>query len=196
MNWTGKPARILKNMKLKAIALVTALTGVSFLAQAQSGTQGFADIGAPTVTGGDIGTATHFYIGNLISTGAQSGDFVGLSTQIFGPLNFDVTNPTSLSFGNGTFGSFSSTSIDVLTQSGSSVDIYVLGHYSGGSFGGTSSDSGSASFHMTFNQTPAGTGSISDSAGLSIPPEPVPEPTTLALAALGGASLLLFRRRK
>jgi hypothetical protein len=26
--------------------------------------------------------------------------------------------------------------------------------------------------------------------------EPVPEPTTLALAGLGGLSLLLFRRRK
>lgn len=184
-------------MKLKTIALVTALTGVSILAQAQSGTQGFADIGAASVNGGDIETATHFYIGNLITTGSQAGDFLGLSTQIFGSVDFDVTSPTSLSFGNGTLGTFSSTSIDVLTQTASSVDIYILGNYTAGTFGGTSSDSGPASFHITFNQTPAGIGSISDSAGLSIPPEPapVPEPTTMAFAALGGA-LLLFRRRK
>jgi len=46
--------------------------------------------------------------------------------------------------------------------------------------------------------TPAGTPSTMavDPEGLNIVLEPVPEPTTIALATLGGASLLLFRRRK
>ena len=183
-------------MKLKTIALVAALTGASILAQAQSGTLSFVDIGSPSASPvTDIGSDTIFNIGNLIST-VGYGDFSGLSVQIFGPQTIDLTSPTSLSFGNATFGTFSSTSISVISQSSSSVDIYVLGNYIAGTFGGTLSDSGPASFHITFGQTPAGTGSLNDSAGLSIPPEPVPEPTTMAFAALGGASLLLFRRRK
>jgi len=181
-------------MKLKTIALVAALTGVSVLAQAQSGTLSFADIGSASVDGGNIGTATVFNIGDLLSTGSSTGAFTGLPSQSFGSISFNVTSPTSLSFDNLTFGTFASTSIELLSQGSGTTDIYVLGNYTGGAY--DPSTSGVASFHITFNQTPAGTGSISDSAGLSIPPEPVPEPATMALAALGGASLLLFRRRK
>jgi hypothetical protein len=46
--------------------------------------------------------------------------------------------------------------------------------------------------------TPPGTAAniLNDPAGLNFVLSPVPEPTTLALAALGGAAMLLIRRKK
>jgi hypothetical protein len=55
---------------------------------------------------------------------------------------------------------------------------------------------------VSFTQSPAGTGSISDSASISIPPEAVPEPSTILLAGVGLAGGLVVdqsrrhRRRK
>ena len=184
-------------MNLVAVAAIAICSASSAFAGGL-GSLGFADIGAPTVGGGNIVTATTFNIGNLISTGSQTGDFVGLGTQIFGPVAFDVNSSSSLSFGNAVFGSFQSSGFQVSSSGPGLTNIFVLGYYTAGTFSPTSS--GDASFIISFTQNPVSTGSISDSATLSIPPagSPVPEPSTFALLGLGGLGLAVraYRRRQ
>ena len=179
------------------------LPNVVFVSGTSTGSQAFADIGAPTVDSGNINTGTSFTIGNLISTGANAGYFTGLSTQIFGPVAFSPAVGSSLSFGNATFGSFLSTSITEQTNVAGERSFYVLGNYTAGTFDpALAPNPAPASMIVSFTQSPAGTGSISDSASLSIPPEAVPEPSTILLAGVGLAGGLVVdqsrrhRRRK
>lgn len=164
-----------------------------------TGSQGFADIGAPSVDSGNINTGTAFTIGNMISTGASVGYFTGLSTQILGPVTFNASVGSSLSFGNGTFGTFTSTSITEQSNSAGERSFYILGSFSAGTFNpALTPNPAPASLIVGFTQSPAGSGAISDSASLSIPPAAVPEPSTLVLATVGmgvAASLHAGRRR-
>jgi hypothetical protein len=186
------------------ILTVSNLPPVTPTSGTSSGSQGFADIGAPSVSGtgvfpGSINTGTSFTIGNLISTGAQNGYFTGLSTQIFGPVTFVPADDTSLSFGNATMGSFASTSITELTNSPGQRSFYVLGMFSAGTFDPSlTPDPAPASLLITFNQTPENTGAISNSSTLAIPPAAVPEPSTLVIAGLGlaGFAAVDVRRRR
>ena len=109
-------------------------------------------------------------------------------------MAIDLSNPASANFGNFTFGYFVSTNIVVLdSQAGASIDLRAVGYYNSGTWDENAINGESASIDFAFQKN--GT-AVSVSAPFSIPANPVPEPTTLALAALGGASLLLFRRRK
>jgi hypothetical protein len=177
------------------------LPTVVFVNGTSNGSQGFADIGAPSVNTGNVSTATTFTIGNMISTAAQTGYFTGLSSQIFGPVAFNPAVGSSLSFGNGTFGNFLSTSIVEQTNSttGGSAErsFYVLGNYTAGTFNPALTPSPApASLLISFTQTPAGTGAISDSATLSIPPAAVPEPSTLMLACVGIAGGIAIQQNR
>ena len=162
------------------------LPDLIFVNGTSTGSQGFADIGAPSVDSGNINTGTSFTIGNMISTGASIDYFSGLSTQILGPVTFSTANGSSLTFGNATFGTFTSTSITEQTNAAGERSFYVLGNYSAGTFNPALTPSPApASLIVGFTQSPAGTGAISDSASLSIPPAAVPEPSTLVLATVG-----------
>lgn len=179
------------------------LPDVVFVSGTSTGSQAFADIGAPSVDSGNINTATSFTIGNLISTGANAGYFTGLPTQIFGPVAFSPAVGSSLSFGNAAFGSFLSTSITEQTNVAGERSFYVLGNYTAGTFDpALAPNPAPASMIVGFTQSPAGTGSISDSASISIPPAAVPEPSTILLAGVGLAGGLVVdqsrrhRRRK
>ena len=150
------------------------LPDVVFVSGTSTGSQAFADIGSPNVNSGNINTATSFTIGNLISTGANAGYFTVLSTSI--------TEQTNVA-GERSF--------------------YVLGNYTAGTFDpALAPNPAPASMIVSFTQSPAGTGSISDSASLSIPPAAVPEPSTILLAGVGLAGGLVVdqsrrhRRRK
>lgn len=185
-------------MKLKntaAIALSIAglglLTSTGKAQAATVGTQGFADIGAPTTNTGDVNTATVFNIGNLVTTGSQSGIFAGFPNTSFGPVSFNTTNPASLSFGNQSFGNFLSSSITTTSNVIGAVSFYVLGNEIGGLVGPTPTP---ASFTISFTQTGP---SVSDSGTLAIPPSrgaTVPEPSevlgTLAFGAIVAGGLL------
>jgi len=182
---------------LAALMLVAGLT----TAKADSmGTLGFADIGSPSVSPGtSINGATIYNIGNLVTSAANGGIFDHIPTQVLGPVSFDITNGSSLSFGNSVLGNFQSSSITQLSNSAGQVSYYVVGAFTGGSFtGATTPNPAPASFTISFTQTPANTGSISDSATLSIPPTPsnVPEPSSIVLVGLGLASIGAVARRK
>jgi len=168
------------------------------------GTLGFSDTGTPQAGGsptGDINTATSFTIGDLFSSTAGTGIFAGLGHQDFGAVTFSTGTSTSLSFSNSVFGTFSSTSITEAVNTPGVVAFYILGDYTAGTVDpGTGTNP--ASFTLSFTQTPAFTGSISDSGTFSVPPASppgVPEPATLVMgltSALGGGLFYLLRRRR
>jgi hypothetical protein len=181
--------------KLTLLTLTLGLAAGSAQA-AVIGTQGFADIGTPTADGGstgDINTATAFTIGNLVSTSSNTGDFAGLPSQVFGAVNFNTGDATSLTFGNSVFGTFTSTSIVEEINTPGTVGFYVLGDWTPGSYGSVSGGPFDSSFTISFTQTPAHAGSLSDSATFSNPPAgpvgSVPETSTLAMMLLGFAGL-------
>lgn len=175
----------------------SALPDVVFVNGTSSGSQGFADIGTPSVDSGNINTGTAFTVGNMISTGASIGYFSGLSTQILGPVTFNASVGSSLSFGNATFGSFASTSITEQTNATGERSFYILGNYTAGSFNpALTPNPAPASLIIGFTQSPAGTGAISDSATLSIPPAAVPEPSTIVLATVGIAAAVAADRMR
>jgi hypothetical protein len=161
------------------------------------GTLGFADTGTPTVNTGNINTATTYNIGDLVTTSSSTGFFAGLPTQTFGPVSFTTTSPTSLSFSDTAFGSFTSTSITLLSSAPGAVAYYILGNYTAGTY--DTEVSGMGSFTISFTQTPANTGAISDSASLAAPPAAiVPEPASLllGLTGMGALGMVVCLRRR
>lgn len=171
------------------------LPSVVFVSGTSVGSQAFADLGTPVVDTGNINTAATFTVGNLVSTSANNGYFTGLPTQIFGPLAFSPAVGSSLSFGNATFGSFLSTSISPQTNAPGERSFLVLGNYTAGTFNpALSPNPAPASFTISFTQTPPGTGVISNSSTLAIPP--VPEPSTLMLACVGIAGGLAIEQNR
>ena len=183
---------------LKTIALAAMATIVATVAHAQTGTVGFTDIGTPSVTPGtDINGATTYTIGDLASFGDTTGIFTGMPSQIYGAVTFNPSVGSSLSFSSPVFGSFTSTSIQIIASSEGFASIHVLGNYTGGTFEPPIVND-PASVDISFTQNPVVTGGISDDSVLSIPPStPVPEPGFLALLGVGASALCVrLRRRK
>lgn len=169
-----------------AVAAVGLAAHVAQAAPISVGSQGFADISAPSVDTGNINTGTAFTIGNFITTASQSGYFAGLATQLFGPVLFNSQVGTSFSFGNPTFGSFTSTAITPQDNTLGLRSFLIVGNYTAGTFDPTlEPNPAPASLQLSFTQSPPATGAISASATFAIPPVVVPEPSTLMLAYLG-----------
>ena len=147
--------------------------------------------------GGDINTGTSFTIGNLTTSGANTGDLAGLpALETFGPVSFDTGSGTSFHFSDTAksdlFGAFASTSIKEVSNDPGFVSFYILGNWTPGTFGGVPSGSYASSFSLSFTQN-GGTGTaISDSGTFSVPPSgstPIPELSTWAMMGLGFAGL-------
>lgn len=190
-------------MEIKALLLGAAFaasTALSANAATVVGTQGFADLGTVTVNTGNINTATKFTIGALLTSSANSGIFAGYGAYTnFGSFSFDTNVANSLSFGNASFGTFTSTGFNLSSAGAGSETIYILGNWTPGTYA-SSVPAGSylSSLTFAFTQTPAYIGSISDSATFSIPPAgAVPEISTWAmmLAGFGGLGFVGLRRR-
>lgn len=163
-----------------------------------AGSQGFIDLGTPTVNTGNIDTATSFTIADLRTTNANVLYFAGFpSLQTFtpSPVTFTVGSGTSLSFSSPVFGSFASSSITEDASGPGFRTFTFVGSYSPGSFFAGNPlipDPAPASFRIAFTQTPIGSGAISNSATLAIPP--VPEPSTMMLAVVGIAGGLVVHQ--
>jgi hypothetical protein len=160
------------------------LPAVVFVAGTSTGSQAFVDLSGGSVDTGNVDTATIFTIGNLFST-SNTGYFAGFPASSLGTaVSFNSGVNTSLSFGTGAFGSFASTLISEESSGLGFRNFLVLGNYTAGtSLGTLVPNPAAASFRISFTQSPVGTGAISDSATLAIPP--VPEPLTLMLACVG-----------
>jgi len=168
------------------------------------GHQTFVDVGTPLADGsatGNINTAIDFTIGNLMSTSHNSGIFAGMPETRFGSVMFNQNVPTSLSFANAVFGSFTSTSImEVHNSSGQGAG--VVGFFAQGTWTPAArfrSGPLPADFTISFTQTPALDGFISNSATFALPgPSSIPEPSSFGMLLTGLAALLVgypLRRR-
>jgi hypothetical protein len=139
-------------------------------------------------------------IGNLVSTGNNSGVLAGMPSQFFGPVSFNLSSATSFIFGNSLFGTFRSTSITVAGNTPGFLHLTILGNWTPGTFSGLTGQGPFVSqFALTFNQQPPVTGLISDAGVLSVSTAVVPEPSTylMGLTAIAPAVMLYgFRRRR
>jgi hypothetical protein len=180
-----------------------------------NGTISFSDNGSVSCTSPGIislNTCTAFQIGGGAGIGGfhvtsttSTGDFSGFPNTDFGTIDFDITVPTSFILAAPAFGSFSSTSITTVSNVPGARALYFTGTYVCGLGCGIEPISGpvseDASFTLSFTQTPAGVGGLSDSGTFSDPPSgftSTPEPGTWGLigSALIGVGAMIRRSRK
>jgi hypothetical protein len=193
---------------LAALASVAVLSMNSVEAGVIAGSQGFSfssvRVTAPSGTS-DITTATQFDLrgvttndsvnGAFSQDGTPLGDPVATPAVSFGNLPFNTTVGTGLSFGNSSFGFFASSRIQKVNN-----NLYhVFGHFNPGSlFPGLTANE--AEFDIALSQAGGAGNAISGSATLIVPPinnNIVPEPSTMAFAALtAGWTVVAARRRR
>jgi hypothetical protein len=177
-----------------ALAVTCALSqGTSVQAGGVTGTAALADIGTPTVSPtNSILTATTFNLGSLVTTSAETGNFltyvppgqaVGTGTIVVGvPTSFMLLAPA-------TIGSFSSSGI-VETIGINSVTFNIAGTFTpGADFLGLFTP-GLAAVTISFTQSGGPGTAISDSASIAV----LPEPASLGLLGVGMTGFLAFRR--
>jgi len=206
--------------------LVSAILGLAAIAsvQAQSfvtlynyGTASAGSITYGQATGGTAGTGITggFTVGLMWVAGSQVAAVDtatgGASTGVAGVNNGSLTGVAGLALATGSGatvalgtdgpGVYDATTSAILNPSGgATVYTLVLLAYNGATYESSAIRGHSAAFTMTAATPPTipdssiYTGAFAPAAGFSV--ALVPEPSTFALAGLGLASLLIFRRRK
>ncbi len=194
---------------LRRTFLAGIATALSFLAQGQSvqaaaatGTQAIVDLGATTANTGSINTATVFTFGNLVTTASESGNFAGppsLANQFLGTnVTFNSSNG-SITFGNGAFGTFTSTRLVGQEPSGANTQAFtVTGTFTPGALlvaQGITMPSTNTTVVLNFTQV-NGRGAIGSSIALMAngTGTAVPEPASVVMLGLGLAGVVGFRR--
>jgi len=187
--WTMIGLAVLLTTGFAGSSQATEITSLDFLSE-----------GPDTGNTGNINNSTIFTMGGVFSKIAgEHGVFVGLPIESFGSVSFNTTNPTSFAFGNSVFGDFASTSIQQLTNVPGAVAFLISGDWTPGTFSGfqhLTRGPFPAMVTVTFNQTPAHTGSISSSFTLAASTSPIPEPGSLGLLGTGLTGLAVLARRK
>lgn len=163
---------------------------------------GTADtLGSGTPTSGlEVATKTWADVMALMSGGWTVGSVSGaqavgtISGAAFGGGSFSYNGGASFAVDNWTAGTSQSVIaigwygnyVDIASAAAGNADLGWSSAFTYASGANASDPNGTIGF----------TGQASPITAFGIAPIPVPEPGTMALAALGGASLLLFRRRK
>jgi len=154
---------------------------------------GTATNGSSTLTANQLSTAWTDILNDpnfKLGTNNATGLLASVQTSAVGAINYNA----STSFG-----------VTGTSPNGGTTTVFVIGYSSAYASPAAAAAAGSpigwsAPFTYSYQNTVNAAGSFS--AGGLVPfgvvgaPVVVPEPTTLALAGLSGASLLLFRRRK
>jgi len=183
-------------IKLVAFAATLLLLTGSQSQAAFMGTLTFADTGSPTANTGNINTATSFTLGNVASI-SGTGEFAGFPLLTsFGSQTITTSGTGGLVLNNASFGNFTSQSVTLVTGAPGAISYNYVGLYNSGTFAPGATNV-AASFTISFTQTPASTGAISDSASFSIPPFTVvgvPEPASFAMVAIGLGGIFAVRR--
>ena len=151
------------------------------------------------VTSSDLHTAQYFRLNGVTPNDAVGGDFgttlnepISSGTSL-GNLFFNTTVGTGFSFNSSAYGAFQSTQIQKINDN----LYYVIGNFAPGTdFASLGLTSNTAEFDITFNQAGGAGNAISGSATLITPAQhTIPEPSSLALACVGGLIGLVAVRR-
>jgi hypothetical protein len=178
----------------------------------------FASANQATVNGSTAGVSgiSANYVFNNLGTGTPTGgwELVGIGQNSASLGRIVNLSQGTTSAGQGALNSDSSMTVQGILGGANANEVVVgwsasIGTtlaameswYSAGAIGGWIGQSavatgltlGDGGLNAVVNPFGTGTGQV---GGILLGLTPVPEPTTLALAGLGGASLLLFRRRK
>ncbi|MBV8843559.1 MAG: hypothetical protein JO307_12190 [Bryobacterales bacterium] len=160
------------------------------------GMQGFTDSGITTTDTGSISTATTITFGNWTTTGNNSGIFASMPIQMFGTVSFNITDPSSFTFGNGVFGTFTATSLT--GDTGFPPVIRVLsydGLWTPGTQGGLTGGPFPSFLGVSFLQI-GGPGSDITVTGATFTAL-APEPSSFVLSLTGlAAGVLIYRRAR
>ncbi|MBV8843751.1 MAG: PEP-CTERM sorting domain-containing protein [Bryobacterales bacterium] len=120
--------------------------------------------------------------------------------QFFGTVSFNITDPSSFTFGNGVFGTFTATSLITRAPNPPGFINFVYdGLWTPGTQGGLTGGPFPSSLNITFVQA-AGPGSpITSNASFSVEEAEtvIPEPSSFVLTVTGlAAGVLIYRRRR
>jgi len=163
-----------------------------------------------SLNGTDLSNSTTFeLVGDAQTTGLQTSNFLSvpfgssLPTLTTGEpgVSLDINNITAFTFGSAAFGTFDATTLLILTQTATNLDLFLTGTFSPGTdFGAGATAPLGASDRISMNETgTVGNESISWGATFASPPThppTVPEPGTLFLLGSGLVVAALLRRRK
>jgi len=207
---------------MKKLAITTLVALASCLGSFGQGYFNFSNSGTTAVWDGFsspgtfVRSSANAFVTVLFSTDTAATPAVGSSgtptnsaggvtwSQVVGDSNFHVAQQTGTNLlaptrSGATVGTFSkgSTFIDG-TSPGQVIKVFFVGWNSTGNntYGSADALGWSNPFILTLGSSSAGQSSLNGAGMTGFGVSPVPEPSTFALAGLGAAAMLIFRRRK
>jgi len=195
-------------MTHRSFVATLAMAVAAILSQATSvqagGIIGSLPLAGFTVTenGTNLSNSTTITASFAATTGPGAGDYsaVPVLTNFSGPVVLDLKSLTLSTMSNATYGSFTASTVTIVSQSASFLDVYVVGSYSPGPGLGSGLSTTPSSLNIAFTQSGA---SISEALTLSSPVSPisvgaVPEPPSviMGLAGVVGCGLFFGLRRR